>query len=115
MKKFFCLLLLFLLMMPVVSETYRYLIVKEEAGGRGSVGIMDLAEKLSEQVMNENGAIPINTAQERYIAESGLRNIEDFYWRGLVSMVYVDATTDDGDIQFISSWYELLQYVRGEK
>ena len=112
MRKVFFIMCLFMFVVPVFSQTYRYLIVKDEAGGRGSIAVLDTPEEVDSPEV-----IPCNNAYERYIAESGLRNVEDYYYRGLVSMMYLDAsdTNKDPDIQFISSWTELLQYVRGEK
>ena len=111
-QKIFIVLLLVTLTSICFAQTtkYRYAIASEQ-----SLMIVDLKEKIPEENLNDT-IIPMNTKQERFIAESGLKNLQSFFYSG-VSFIYADYTKnpDDPDMSYIDTWSDVIAYVRGTK
>ena len=92
------------------SVKYRYAFVDDN-----SVAILDVLDKIPEEKLNDS-VIPMNTKQERFIAESGFRNFRSYFYQGF-PFFYIDYTKnkDDPDMKYIESWDEVMAYVRGTK
>ena len=95
------------------AERYRYASIQE---AENRIVIADFAEKLPDENINDN-IKPLNTKNERFIAETGFRSISDFYYSGQLALVYLDCTKDvnNPDMKYIDSWSEFMAYVRGTK
>ena len=95
------------------AERYRYALIQE---AENRVLIIDYANKVPEENLSDYFR-PLNTKQERFVAESGFRNISSYYYSGELALIYLDCTknVDDPDMKFIDSWDEFMSYVRGTK
>ena len=95
------------------AERYRYALIQE---AENRVLIIDYANKIPEENLS-NTLMPLNTKKERFVAESGFRNISDYYYSGEIALIYLDCTknVDDPDMEFIDSWGEFMSYVRGNR
>ena len=109
-KKLFLSLMLAVLCSISFAETakYRYAFITEQA-----VTIVDLKEKLPDEKLNSS-VLSLNTKQERFIAESGFRNISSFFYSRQVPFIYVDYTKNT-DMIYIDAWEDVIAYVRGKK
>ncbi len=90
----------------VFAEKYRYCALKENCSSSVVFLIMQTTEKLSdEQLKNFKAARggSLNTKQERFAMESGLKNVEAYYYMGALQMVYADYTKDPNNpyVKFI--------------
>ncbi len=122
MNKRMTTLIFFVLMLvsSVFAEKYRYYWVKETGYDDAYFIVMQLPEELSEErlkSLDNVGGGELNTKKGRLIAEAGLNNIQDYYWAGMVQLVFLDYAdvNKEPDMSFINSWGELLEYIRWEK
>ena len=54
-----------------------------------AAGIVSSFLKLS------NSVLSLNSAQDRYVAESGFKNIKSYFYSGVVAFIYIDYTKND--------------------
>lgn len=120
-KRFFLsMLTAFVMVCSVSAEKYRYYMLSQSNPNSAMFLIMQTSEKLPEEKVKnlENaGGGALNTKQDRFAAEAGLKNVQSYYYMGALQPVFVDYTKDasDPDMKFIDSWEELLKYIRWEK
>ena len=90
---------------------YRYAIVTEK-----SLIIADFKDEFTDEQLENPHILPMNTKQERFTAESGVRNVESFFYSG-TPFIYADYTKneDDPDLLYIDSWSDVIEYIRGTK
>lgn len=112
MKKLVLGLIAFLSLSFAVAEKYRYGKIDRE---NNAIIILDMPEKLPDETLGGPFLFPLNTASERFVAESGFKEIENFYYMGQFSLIYADTTKGETDIKYIDSWGEFMNYVRGKK
>jgi|GEM_PF-1805431 len=93
------------------SVKYRYAFISER-----SIVIADVKEKLPDEKLNDM-CLSLNTKQERFIGESGFKNIHSYFYSGKVPFIYVDYTKDKNnpDMIYIDTWDDVIAYVRGTK
>ena len=95
------------------SAKYRYAFITER-----SVVIADFKDKLPEEKLASSYPmiLPLNTKEERFQAESGIRNVESFFYSG-TPFIYADYTRDseNPDLSYIDTWSDVMSYVRGKK
>lgn len=95
------------------STKYRYAFITES-----SIIIADLKDELPEERVAAGypRILPLNTSNERFKAESGIRNVESFFYSG-TPFIYADYTKDpeNPDMSYIDSWTDVMAYVRGKK
>lgn len=120
-KRFFLsMIIAFVMVCSVSAEKYRYYMLSQSNPNSAMFLIMQTSEKLPEEKVKnlENaGGGALNTKQDRFAAEAGLKNVQSYYYMGALQPVFVDYTKDasDPDMKFIDSWEELLKYIRWEK
>ena len=120
-KRFFLsMLIAFVMVGSVSAEKYRYYMLSQSNPNSAMFLIMQTSEELPEEKVKnlENaGGGALNTKQDRFVAEAGLKNVQSYYYMGALQPVFVDYTKDasDPDMKFIDSWEELLKYIRWEK
>lgn len=97
------------------ASKYRYAIITND-----SVMIADRKEQFTGEQLDNLAysgyqVYPLNTKEERFIGESGFRNIKSYFYS--VPFVYVDYTKnpDNPDMTYIDSWDDVMAYVRGKK
>ena len=95
------------------SSKFRYVYITEK-----TVIIADINEELPKEKL-ESGypmILPLNTKDERFRAESGIRNVESFFYSG-TPFIYADYTKnpENPDMRYIDTWNDVLSYVRGKK
>ena len=95
------------------AEKWRYALIQE---AENRIVIADFAQKLPDENINDN-IKPLNTKNERFIAESGFKNISDFYYSGQISLIYMNCLKDinNPELSYIDSWSEFMAYVRGNR
>ena len=93
------------------AKKYRYMIVNNDG-----VIIADYAQEIPKERLSDS-LMSLNTKEERFIAESGVRNLQSFFYSGRVQFLYADATkdTENPDMKYIDAWAEVLAYIRGTK
>ncbi|WP_296329888.1 hypothetical protein [uncultured Treponema sp.] len=93
------------------ARKYRYMNVNNSG-----VVIMDFAKEIPKENLSDT-LLALNTKEERFIAESGVRRLEPHFYSGRAQFMYADATKDPNnpDMKFIDSWSDVLAYVRGTK
>lgn len=95
------------------STKYRYAFITES-----SIIIADLKDELPEERVAAGYpmVLPLNTSDERFRAESGIRKVESFFYSG-TPFIYADYTKDPEkpDMSYIDSWTDVMAYVRGKK
>lgn len=114
-KKFFILFALMGLCSVCFAQSakYRYAFITER-----SVIIADLMEELPEESLSSRYPIilPLNTNEERFRAESGIRKVESYFYNG-TPFIYADYTkgSENPNMSYIDSWSDVMSYVRGKK
>ncbi|MBQ1181871.1 MAG: hypothetical protein IIX63_07120 [Treponema sp.] len=117
---------LFFLMLTTLSisictaETYRYMYLDQELN---TVSIMDTTEYIDKEkisnIQTNSGKmiLPLNSDTEIFAAECGLKEISGYYYSGELTLIYLNYfdKNQKPTIKMISSWSELLDYVRHEK
>ena len=122
MKKRIILMIVFALLIAgsLFAEKYRYCMLKQNGSNSVLFLIMQTTEKLSDdQVKNlkATGGGSLNSKQDRFAMEAGLKNVKSYYYSGALQPVFLDYTKnpDDPDMKFLDSWEEVLQYIRWQK
>ena len=95
------------------SAKYRYVIITES-----SVIIADLKDEFPEERLTARYpmVLQLNTSDERFRAESGIRKVESFFYSG-TPFIYADYTKDpeNPNMSYIDSWADVMAYVQGKK
>ena len=102
------------------AETYRYLYLDQELN---TVSIMDTTEYIDKEkisnIQTNSGKmiLPLNSDTEIFAAECGLKEISGYYYSGELTLIYLNYfdKNQKPKVKMISSWSELLDYVRHEK
>lgn len=102
------------------AETYRYLYLDQELN---TVSIMDTTEYIDKEKISNNQTnsgkmiLPLNSDTEIFAAECGLKEISGYYYSGELTLIYLNYfdKNQKPKVKMISSWSELLDYVRHEK
>lgn len=108
----------FFLLGSIIAETYRYCMIQQNGQERAFIVVLQTKEKLTEeQEKNLTGGGPLNTKEDRFVMEAGLKSVQSYYYMGALQPVFIDYTknAEDPDYKFIDSWEELLKYIRWEK
>ena len=102
------------------AEDYRYYMIRETSSGKTLFLIMQMKEKISDEKIKDlqsYGGGSLNTKQDRLAAETGVKDLQSFYYMGVLQPVFSDYTknADNPDMKIIDSWEEFLKYIRWEK